>query len=90
MVSEVGFEPTPPFGDQNTQPPWEGAARLESGALDHSAILTLRTTERRRGPYSFRHRCASSFSGIFFLVFPEEVLLNLYTKEQEPLPLSQL
>lgn len=37
VVSEVGFEPTPPFGDQNPQ----GEAELESGALDHSAILTL-------------------------------------------------
>ena len=36
-VSEVGFEPTPPFGDQNPQ---RGEAELESGALDHSAILT--------------------------------------------------
>lgn len=38
-VSEVGFEPTPPCGDQKPQK-WE--AELESGALDHSAILTLR------------------------------------------------
>ena len=36
-LSEVGFEPTPPFGDQNAL----GEGRhLESGALDHSAILT--------------------------------------------------
>lgn len=38
-VSEVGFEPTPPCGDQKPQ---EREAELESGALDHSAILTLR------------------------------------------------
>ena len=40
-MSEVGFEPTPPFGDQNAQShePWEGLL-LESGALDRSAILT--------------------------------------------------
>ena len=36
-MSEVGFEPTPPFGDQNTQ----RKLALESGALDHSAILTI-------------------------------------------------
>ena len=41
-MSEVGFEPTPPFGDQNTQPLHrsEELFVLESGALDHSAILT--------------------------------------------------
>ena len=33
----MGFEPTPPFGDQNAL--GEGT-HLESGALDHSAILT--------------------------------------------------
>lgn len=38
-MSEVGFEPTPPYGDQKPQ---EREAELESGALDHSAILTLR------------------------------------------------
>ena len=36
-LSEVGFEPTPTFVDQNTR--YEGIY-LESGALDHSAILT--------------------------------------------------
>ena len=41
IVSEVGFEPTPPFGDQNahSHASWEGMI-LESGALDRSAILT--------------------------------------------------
>ena len=33
----MGFEPTPPYGDQNPQ---FREASLESGALDHSAILT--------------------------------------------------
>ena len=42
-LSEVGFEPTPPFGDQ--KPHWYGRYNLESGALDHSAILT---TENKR------------------------------------------
>ncbi|KAI8520685.1 hypothetical protein Bbelb_004390 [Branchiostoma belcheri] len=40
-MSEVGFEPTPPFGDQNPRSEcWEGTSTLESGALDHSVILT--------------------------------------------------
>ena len=40
MVSDVGFEPTPTFVDQNTHShEWEGI-NLESGALDHSANLT--------------------------------------------------
>ena len=42
-VSEVGFEPTPPYGDQNPQ---GGEASLESGALDHSAILTPREKQK--------------------------------------------
>lgn len=37
-LSEVGFEPTPPFGDQKSHV--IGRYNLESGALDHSAILT--------------------------------------------------
>ena len=36
----MGFEPTPPFGDQNPQH-LRRLKLLESGALDHSAILTL-------------------------------------------------
>ena len=38
-LSGVGFEPTPTFVDQNA-PSYEGKNALESGALDHSAILT--------------------------------------------------
>ena len=38
-LSEVGFEPTPPFGDQKPQQ-LRSIICLESGALDHSAILT--------------------------------------------------
>ena len=34
-LSEVGFEPTPTYVDQNTQ-----KFSLESGALDRSATLT--------------------------------------------------
>ncbi|KAL1254416.1 hypothetical protein QQF64_016645 [Cirrhinus molitorella] len=40
-LSEVGFEPTPPFGDQKSQQ-LRRLKYLESGALDHSAILTLK------------------------------------------------
>ncbi len=41
-LSEVGFEPTPPFGDQNAHIALFNAKELilESGALDRSAILT--------------------------------------------------
>ena len=38
-LSEVGFEPTTPFGDQKPQQ-LRRIICLESGALDHSAILT--------------------------------------------------
>ena len=38
-LSEVGFEPTPTFVDQNAHS-YECKITLESGALDHSAILT--------------------------------------------------
>lgn len=37
-MSEVVFKPTPPFGDQNPQC---REVKLESGALDNSAFLTL-------------------------------------------------
>ena len=41
ILSEVGFEPTPSIEDQNARAPYRGArVHLESGALDHSAILT--------------------------------------------------
>ncbi len=44
----MGFEPTPTFVDQNTQSTCSQASlALESGALDHSAILTLRLPWRR-------------------------------------------
>ncbi|KAL1257817.1 hypothetical protein QQF64_011061 [Cirrhinus molitorella] len=39
LLSEVGFEPTPPFGDQKPQY-LRRIETLESGALDRSAILT--------------------------------------------------
>ena len=39
-VSEEGFEHSPPIGDQNT-PVTRKDSHLESGALDHSAILTI-------------------------------------------------
>ena len=42
MLSEVGFEPTPAYVDQNTHnsQQYKQGIILESGALDHSAILT--------------------------------------------------
>ena len=40
-MSEVGFEPTPSFEDQNTHFSEAKSLSLESGALDRSAILTL-------------------------------------------------
>ena len=42
-MSGVGFEPTPPFGDQNARSHCLMGRyyyHLESGALDRSAILT--------------------------------------------------
>ena len=46
-MSEVGFEPTPPFGNQNTRIYCVLTVKvdnLESGALDRSAILTRHET----------------------------------------------
>ncbi|XP_025904133.1 E3 ubiquitin-protein ligase TRIM41-like [Nothoprocta perdicaria] len=45
----VGFEPTPPFGDQKSQEREEQI--LESGALDHSAILTTGPKYPEKGKY---------------------------------------
>ena len=41
LLSEVGFEPTPSFEDQNAHFIEAKSISLESGALDRSAILTL-------------------------------------------------
>ena len=41
IVSEVGFEPTPSFEDQNSHFIEVKSISLESGALDRSAILTF-------------------------------------------------
>ena len=41
FLSEVGFEPTPSFEDQNSHFTEAKSITLESGALDRSAILTL-------------------------------------------------
>ena len=46
-LSEVGFEPTPTFVDQNAlfrYVSYQKVINLESGALDHSAILTIAYT----------------------------------------------
>ena len=40
-MSEVGFEPTPSFEDQNAHFIEAKSKSLESGALDRSAILTF-------------------------------------------------
>ena len=45
-LSGVGFEPTPPSGDQKAPRSHSNNGKvcnLESGALDRSAILTVRT-----------------------------------------------
>ncbi len=39
-LSEVGFEPTPSYEDQNALSLSVSKVHLESGALDRSAILT--------------------------------------------------
>ena len=45
-LSEVGFEPTPTYVDQNSLSQGElKEVILESGALDHSAILTYEARE---------------------------------------------
>ena len=41
LLSEVGFEPTPSFEDQNAHFIEAKSISLESGDLDRSAILTL-------------------------------------------------
>ena len=40
-MSRTGFEPVPTIVDQNTRLTVEEDMRLESGALDHSATLTI-------------------------------------------------
>jgi hypothetical protein len=41
ILSERGFEPLPSDEDQKSHTPYRGVrCYLESGALDHSAILT--------------------------------------------------
>ena len=44
-MSEVGFEPTPSFEDQNAHFTEAKSISLESGALDRSAILTCYSNE---------------------------------------------
>ena len=41
-MSEVGFEPTPTYVDQKALCLYSGKLMLESVALDHSAILTVK------------------------------------------------
>ena len=46
VLSEVGFEPTPTFVDQNAHSYVVKSLSLESGALDRSAILTFLTIHK--------------------------------------------
>ena len=48
ILSEVGFEPTPSQEDQNALSLSVSKINLESGALDHSAILTLSQINRNK------------------------------------------
>ena len=59
-LSEVGFEPTPTFVDQNT--PVRKSSTLESGALDRSAILTCHL--QQGDEYLFSNSSRSSTSSV--------------------------
>jgi hypothetical protein len=62
-LSEVGFEPTPTFVDQNTQSTCiQASLALESGALDHSAILTLRLLRGVGAQAAYSPRRSSTIS----------------------------
>ena len=51
-LSEVGFEPTPTYVDQNAQLAMRARlVHLESGALDHSATLTATTSEPQNAAF---------------------------------------
>ena len=52
-MSEVGFEPTPTFVDQNAHSIQVKSISLESGALDRSAILTLHSWPKKFQVSSF-------------------------------------
>ena len=75
-LSEVGFEPTPPFGDQ--KPLLGGSFPLESGALDHSAILTAETNGSERVKYSIVSLCFHHVIKFFIKVYPRNGSVNPY------------
>ena len=50
-LSEVGFEPTPSYEDQNSLSISLRKENLESGALDRSAILTCYENESKNIKY---------------------------------------
>ena len=52
-LSEVGFEPTPTFVDQNT--PVRKSSTLESGALDRSAILTCAFSKKNEDLFTIQN-----------------------------------
>nr|XP_029491974.1 dehydrogenase/reductase SDR family member 12-like [Oncorhynchus nerka] len=59
-LSEVGFEPTPPFGDQNALSRKD--FHLESGALDRSAILTTLSRYKKKEPFFISEAATKHFN----------------------------
>ncbi len=70
-MSEVGFEPTPTFVDQNAQSGFSSqelrVESLESGALDRSAILTVDTISIQYKKLTFNHKINLFFDNILSL-----------------------
>ena len=64
IVSEVGFEPTPSFEDQNSHFIEVKSISLESGALDRSAILTWLLFDQ----FSYNKFQLNWYYGLRFLV----------------------
>ena len=70
-LSEVGFEPTPTFVDQNT--PVRKSSTLESGALDRSAILTCHFVMRTE--YLYATHSGTSVENPNSIPFPQSMHL---------------
>ncbi len=70
-MSEVGFEPTPTFVDQNAQIGFSlqelRVESLESGALDRSAILTVDTMQIQYKKLTFNEKMNLLFDNILSL-----------------------
>ena len=58
-LSEVGFEPTPTFVDQNA--PVRKSFTLESGALDRSAILTCHSWKKNKNLNAKKRKTEKSY-----------------------------